>query len=349
MAEFFPNQSSLSSSSPTISRSLTLNFIGDWDQANFHRICSWLAQEFCGRAGPRSRVAIWNVRAGGIEALELVHSGEAQLAIATPAPTMKYAVTGTARKAFPGEGGHGGLFPHPMPSLCALAVLPQNDRMVLAVDPKFGVRSFDDIRQKKPALRIATSADDGTSFISHVARRMMEAHRISEDTLRSWGGSYVRSTYRPDQSLVLALDSSQCDAALQEAIMTPWWRDVIEKRGLVPIPAEPDAIAKLASDEAVGLGSNPLPAGFWSTLHEELPALDFSDFVVVVRNDLPEDVAYLLTWCIVQTRETIERQYWHIPKEKSPLGYPLSPKKMVRTSLPLHPGAEKFYREKGYL
>ena len=57
---------------PRIERSVTLQFIGDWGQANFHRICSWLCQEFCDRAGPRSRVGIWNTVDGGIDALAAV-------------------------------------------------------------------------------------------------------------------------------------------------------------------------------------------------------------------------------------------------------------------------------------
>ena len=52
--------------------------------------------------------------------------------------------------------------------------------MVLAIDPKFGIKSFEDLRQKKPALSIATSTNDGTNFIGHVTESFMQAHGISE-------------------------------------------------------------------------------------------------------------------------------------------------------------------------
>ncbi|KEF59191.1 uncharacterized protein A1O9_04035 [Exophiala aquamarina CBS 119918] len=318
---------------PQLSRSYTLNFIGDWGQANFHRICGWLTQEFCNRAGPESRVATWSIRGGGIEALPLVHEGEAQLAITTPAAFMKKALTGEA------------IFQSSMPHLRALAVLPQNDKLVLAIDPKFGIRSFEQLRASKLALRIAASTDDGTNFIGYVTSKFMEAHGISKAELESWGGKYV-TFQRPDSCLEL-VDRGEVDAVVQEAIMTPWWSKVVETNKVQPLPAEPAALGKL--EQQLGLGMNPLLKGFWSNLETDLPALDFSDFVIVVRDDLPDEVAYLLTWCLVETRNRIEAQYKHIPPEKSPLNYPLDPKKMAKTSLPLHRGAEQYYVKHGHL
>ena len=319
---------------PTIERSITMKFVGDWGQANFHRICSWLTQEFCDRAGPRSRVGIWSIRNGGIEALYQVQDGEVQLAIATPAKTLKAALTG--------EGIFKG---HAMPDLRALAVLPQTDRMMLAVDSKFGVKSFEDIRRTKPALRIATSTNDGTNFIGYTAARLMEAHGITDEMLKSWGGGFVYRT-RPEQCTQLMIDG-EVDGILQEAIMTPWWREIMSKLNVVPIAAEAKALESLSGQ--AGFEPATIPAGFWPSLDHDVLTLDFSDFMVVVRSDLPDDIAYLLTWALVETRHVIERQYRHIPSAQSPLTYPLVPERMAQTSIPLHPAAKRFYTEGGYL
>ena len=91
------------------------------------------------------------------------------------------------------------------------------------------------------------------------------------------------------------------------------------------------------------------PPGFCLDKPDALPALDFADFVIVVRDDMPDDVAHLLTWCLIETREAIERQFRHIPPERSPLSYPLDPARMARPSLPLHPGARRFYAEAGLI
>lgn len=324
----------MTSAAPRISRSVTLNFNGDWGYANFHRICAWLTQEFCDRAGPRSRTAIWSLRGGGSEPLHLLNDGELDLCIATP--------TMMVPDALAGKGMFAGT---PMPDLRALATIPQNDRMVFAIDPKFGISTFEELRAKKPALRIAASIDDGSNFIGYASRRMMEAHGLDEGTLRSWGCEYVVDN-RPDDSLARMRDG-EVDAIVQEAIMMPWWRAVIDTRNAIPLPAEDAALRKLESE--YGYRRNSLPAGFFSTLKSDIPTLDFSDFAILVRSDLPDDVAYLLTWCLVETRGALEAQYRHVPSERSPVNYPIEPSKMAQTSIPLHPAARRFYEEGGYL
>ncbi|KAF4944289.1 hypothetical protein FSARC_14710 [Fusarium sarcochroum] len=172
---------------PRLNRSVTLNFQGDWGMANFHRICSWLTQQFCDRAGPESQVAIWNIRHGGIESVTNVYNGRMQLAIATPAQLISTALEG--KGIFAPFG--------PMPNLRALGVLPQNDRMALAIHPKHQISSFEELRAKKPAIRIATSTNDGSNLIGHVAYTYLASHGISADEIESWGGS-VHIAYRPE-------------------------------------------------------------------------------------------------------------------------------------------------------
>lgn len=237
----------------------------------------------------------------------------------------------------------------PMPSLRSLAVLPQNDRMVFAIDPKYGIGSFEELRRKKPALRIATSNNDGTNFIGYTAFAYMKSHGMDEITLASLGAKVVTAC-RPEKAISL-VTSGQADALLQEAVMTPWWEEIIEDRKFIPLPAEESALNRFMEENPGATVTNPepLPAGFWKELSQPLPCLDFSDFVVLVRDDLPEDVGYLLTWCLVETRDSIERQYRHLRPDRSPLTYPLNPKKMAQPPIPLHDGARRYYTQAGYL
>lgn len=198
----------------------------------------------------------------------------------------------------------------PMPDLRALGVLSQNDRLVLAIDAKYGVKTFAELRATRPALTIAASVDDGTNFIGHISRRYMAAHGIDESVLASWGGRYVTSV-RPDQALAAAAEG-QADAVLQEAIMTPWWREIMEcqDRLMNALPAEEDALGKL--ETSLGYRRNALPAGYWSTLEAPIAALAFSDFALLVRKDMPDDIAHLMAWCLVETRDALERGYSHL-------------------------------------
>lgn len=319
---------------PRIERSVTLQFIGDWGTANFHRICSWLCQEFCDRAGPQSRVAILNPIDGGIDAMREVFDGKADLAVMTPAHALPAALEG--RSIFGGK---------PMPTLRALAVLPQRDRMLFALPRALGINSFAELRERRPALKIATGEDNGANLIGYTAKRFMEAHGIDEAMLNSWGGRYIESA-RPDLCMRRFRDGV-ADAALQEAIMTPWWRDAVEKRDAVILPAEDAALAAMERDH--GWRRSELAAGYFPGQPDALPALDFADFVIVVRDDMPEDIAHLLSWALVEKRATLERYYHHLPPERSPLSYPLDPVAMSQPSLPLHPGARRYFEEAGIL
>lgn len=314
-----------------------LDLVGDWGQATFHRILGWLTQEFCDRTGPKSRSKIWSIRGGGVEAVPLVHDGEADVAVVTPAKLMPAALQGEGIFAPYG----------PMPHLRALGVLPQSDRMILAVHPKFGVRSFEDIRNQKPALKLATSENDGQSFIGYVAATLLDAHGLDQATIESWGGQIITGK-RPQLCFKSALDGT-ADALIQEAIMLSDWNELVERRGWIPIPVETEALHKLTTiQRRAGFHAVEIRPDHWAT-KTGFQAADFSDFLLVVRDDMPDDVAALLTWCMINTRSRLEAQFNHVPADKCALTYPINPVEMAKSSIPLHPAAKKVYEEAGYL
>lgn len=312
---------------------MQLNFSGDWGQANFHRVCSWLCQEVCDRAAPGSQVAIRN-SCGGADAVRLVAGGDVDFGIMTPAAFARMAVQGSG--LFEGQ---------PLPRLRAIGVLPQRDRLVLAIDAKYGVRTYAELRALAPKIDVVASTNDGNNFIGYATARMLEAADLPRERIESWGGKFI--TYqRPEQCIAIAR-AGQADAVIQEAIMTPWWRELMLERRMHLISLEPEAVARLRD----GLGWEPAPieAGYFAGQESEVSALDFSDFLLVVRDDMPDDLAHLLAWCLCETRMTLERQYHHIPPERSPLSYPLEPQRMAGTSIALHAGAAEYYRGAGLI
>jgi uncharacterized protein len=134
--------------------------------------------------------------------------------------------------------------------------------------------------------------------------------------------------------------------ASSEAVMTPWWHEQ-RKVALHFLSVEETVLEQLEAE--LGLRANVLRRGYFPDLDHELAALDFSDFVVLVHADMPEDLVYLLTWCFTQTRGRLEQRYRHVPPARAALSYPLIPQKMAASPIPLHAGAERLYREQGYL
>ena len=268
----------------------------------------------------------------------MVHDGEVDMCVATPAVLMPAALAGEGIFARYG----------PMPHLRALATLPQRDRMILVVHPKFGVSSFEDIRTKKPALKLASSADDGESFIGYIAETMLSAHGLDRENLEAWGGQYIYGK-RPQQCFASALDGT-ADALIQEAVMLPEWNELVERRGWIPIPVEDRALDHLSKVQGkAGFLPAQIASDHWPESKNSFQALEFSDFLIVVRDDMPDDVAALLTWCLINTRARFEAQFKHIPSDKCALTYPMVPTKMAKASIPLHPAAKRIYEAGGYL
>ncbi|HEX6513385.1 MAG TPA: TAXI family TRAP transporter solute-binding subunit [Chloroflexota bacterium] len=304
-----------------LERSVTLHCMGDPGFANFTRILGWLAGGLNARSGPHTRVAIWTGW-GFVDNVREVGRGHVDVGVATPASFIPMALDG--------RGPYGGeAFPH----LRALATMPQYDRLVFMVTEECGVRSFDDLHGKR--LRLATAPNDGINHIGLAAARILELAGVEAEIVdEPW--------FREGLERVRA---GAADGIIQEAIMTPGWQDICRERRMHWLDVPADVLSQV--EAALSWRRAVVPAGYFPGLEHELTTLDFSDFLVFCREDLPEDLAYVLTRFMCEERAGLERHYRHLPPEHSPVGYPLEPAKMGLTTIPLHPGAARYYREIG--
>ncbi|MGK5531017.1 TAXI family TRAP transporter solute-binding subunit [Streptomyces sp. URMC 129] len=306
---------------PRIERSLTLHLRGDWGSANLHRVCGWISQELTDRCGPHTRVAIWNSR-GFSDAVRAVGRGEVHVAMTTPAAFTTAALDG--RGVFAGES---------FPELRALGVVPQRDRLVVGVRKTFGITTFAELRDAKPALRLATSVHDGENYVGLAAHEILT--RSGVDVL-GWGGELLEDE-RPFETFD-HMRAGRADAVVHEAYMLPAWQEF--GGDLHFLPVEPEVLDGLWRDfswPAADVAEGHFPGA------PAFRTLDFSDFLVLTRADLADDVAYAIAWVLGETRDVLERQYRHIPAGRSPVTYPLDPVTMGRAPVPLHPGAARYY------
>ena len=111
-----------------------------------------------------------------IAGIEAVAEREVALAIVNPSATLTLAHRGT------------GPFEIPLP-LRTIAVIPSRDQYVFAVHPKTGLRSFDEIAAKRPALRIGVRGDRAHS-LHFMLDDIMHASGFTRDDIRAWGGEF---------------------------------------------------------------------------------------------------------------------------------------------------------------
>jgi hypothetical protein len=168
----------------------------------------------------------------------------------------------------------------------------------------------------------------------------MEAAGFSFADIRAWGGS-VHSTSRPSHpDRAAMIDKGEIDAVFDEGIMS--WGQYALERGFRFLPLEGvlrDRIAAAGFD-LMTVTPNRLPA-----LRQPIQAINFCGWPMIVHADMPDDLAYALCEAIEARKLVIPTDnYRHVdmvqlcsPDEETPRG------------APLHPGAERFYRERGYL
>jgi TRAP-type uncharacterized transport system substrate-binding protein len=199
------------------------------------------------------------------------------------------------------------------------------------------------IRERKPALHIATPLRDENNLCSYVIDLILRAHGIEPADILRWGGSWLDHD-SPRVCLQAAIDG-KVNAVFNEAIMLTLWGDWARREPLAFIPIEPDAMQRLVSE--YGLRAATVETG--RVLNERaVPCLDWSHWATVVRDDMLDDVAYEITSVMVEERAELEGRFRHIPAQHSPLSYPIEPREMARgVDLPLHPGAQRYYREHG--
>jgi len=313
---------------------VNLTMVGDWGTANFHTILGWISAHMRWRSAPRSKFTIKTASAYR-EGVELVGTGEADLAITTPSHMG-------VRWALEGRHFYGGrAFPH----LRTLGCLPQDDRLTLAVRADTGITSFSDILEKRPQLHIATPARDEDNLCSYVIDLILRAHDIEPAQIVEWGGSFLEHE-SPRVCLRAALDG-KVNAVFNEAIMVSQWSELVEQTPMRFVPIEPRAMKRLVDE--YGLKPAVIEKGRLRN-ETDVPCLDWSNWATVVRDDMPEELAYRITSVMVEERAEFEARFRHIPVHHSPLTYPIEPSRMpLGVDIPLHPGAERYYREHGYL
>jgi len=222
--------------------------------------------------------------------------------------------------------------------LRALAVFPSWDRLVFAVSPAVGVRTMEELLQKRPALRVSVARNDCVDFAIRAALR---AHGISLDAFVQWGGT-VEPVERPSNPRRMeGIVSGTLDAVIDEGLDS--WGQAAADRGWVFMPFTQRALQRL---ERYGFRRASLAGGrLRGAFSPAADVVDYSGWPIVVHADFPDELAYQFVGVLDRIREQIPYDTAQVPPmssfcrstEEGPL------------DIPLHPGAERYYREHGYL
>ena len=254
-----------------------------------------------------------------------VAKGDLDLAFVNPSAMLTQAYLGT------------GLYSEPLP-VRVIASYPSYDRFVAAVQPRLGVTSLAEIAERKPALRVSVR-EDATHSTRVLLDQLLPMYGFTLDDFVSWGGSLQLNGPPGDARRLEGIRDGSVDVVFDEGI--PTWLNVGLEHGLVPLELEEDVMAGM---EAIGWRRVVLPKERFPLLERDVVTIDYSGWPLYTREGLPEEMAYKVCAAISQRAEYIrwEESYTGIAQigvetEATPL------------DVPLHPGAERWYREHGYL
>jgi len=201
---------------------------------------------------------------------------------------------------------------------------------------KHGVKTIADIAAKKPAMKIALNRPGNLD--GDVSLGVLAANGITPADIEKWGGQVVRAA--SGEATPLMLDRRLDCWLYGISYNHPRIRELANGLDLVMLPMTQktaDTVAKDLGAEACKVAEKEYK---FLTSDSASVCVGMS---VVVRADMPDQLAYNITKGIVENADTFKAA--HRLLNKVVTLQTLSEKGQA----PFHPGAEKYLREKGLI
>jgi TRAP-type uncharacterized transport system substrate-binding protein len=272
----------------------------------------------------------WRIRFFASDAptsIDAVASGEADIAICNPGGVLAMAARGR------------GPYKTPLP-LRSIMVIPQFDQLGFAVAAKTGLKTLADLKRTRFPLKVSLRGQPDHS-VHLVCNHVLGAYGMSLDDIVSWGGKVLYSEglpYRPER--LGAVERGELDAVWDEAL--PLFAPRAIELGMRFLAIDEPQLQALEED---GLRRAAITDEEYPGLGETVWSLDFSGWPVFCLASAPDEMIYKFCAALEARKDRIP---W--------LGDgPLPVERLCKDNrdgalyLPLHPGAERFWRERGYL
>lgn len=209
------------------------------------------------------------------------------------------------------------------------------DRYYAAVmaTKRSGITSLDDVAKKKlPVKMVAQPVGSASEFSM---RLILEAYGMSYDDIKSWGGAVT-----PTSTGVAQAQMVDGRADIWINVVTaghPAVSELAISTDLVFLPLGEEVIKKLVG---YGYERAVLPAKTFKGQDKEVQLVGWPT-ILVAHKELKPEVAYLLTKTIVENKEALVKAHAGFKDFN-----PEEAWKLDLYGLPLHPGSEKYYRDK---
>src|SRR5919106_486084 len=207
--------------------------------------------------------------------------------------------------------------------------------------PKFGLGSFEN-----PKMIGSGQVDAGIINPPVTARLAMEGKGPYKERVGE-----LRAIARFPEPVVVGVPlvrNGAANAIFQEGQHHPMWEQLAEARPLRCLVVSRGIVDYMM--ETYGFSEAIIPKGRLKGVEEDVLTLDYGGWLLACREDLPAEVAYLLAQVCTDQRDAVAAPYKDKPKHLQSFEIPITPQHLSsKCVIPLHKGAEKYYRESGCL
>jgi hypothetical protein len=193
-----------------------------------------------------------------------------------------------------------------------------------------------DIKDKKLPVKIYTQPVGALGEFA--GRQVLRSLGLSYNDVKGWGGSTSHVGYNV---IVDAFKDGRADVLF--AVVTPKHPSVTEIANGVDVKflgLDAETMKALAP---LGYVPATMPANTFRGQTEPVQTVGFPT-VLITNKELPEPVAYTVTKAVIENKDALVRGHAGLAEFDPKTAW--QPEKV---GIPLHPGAERAYREKGWL
>jgi len=277
--------------------------------------------------------AIKRTAPGSAFTYEPGQSGANEVTVATGKTELGLSHVFTTKAAMEGKE----FYKKTYPNLRAIAYLHDTyETMVFRKDA--GITSIEQIKEKKFPLMAGVNTKN--SVMEAMARYALEAYGISYNDIDKWGGKINFLASNPTIDLM----RNKRAHAFIGGVTPPHtpYNELAINVDLIWLPMSDEAIQYVAKKMGGGRKVAILKEWHPKFMSKDLPAVGVPN-ILITSTEIPEEEIYLVTKALVNHLDYIHKVSGQLA--------PMTKATMVKEigGIPLHPGAEKFYREMGML
>jgi len=245
-----------------------------------------------------------------------------------PNAPVEFGVTSLQNAWWAYEGSHTYAGDGPRKNLRLIATIQSPNYVIVAAKAELEITDLAQIRQKRWPVRVLIDNNAGSAVLAW--------YGLTEGVIKEAGG-HVASGSSPEERK--NFDVVIHGGTLANPPEFNIWYEISQKYELTYLQLPDELLDKLARD--FEMEKRNIPNGLLRGIHRPIPTVARTGHVIYARNDTPDEFAYAVARAMDEHQDLLQWAMLNLSYNRHNV--------WQARGLPLHPGAARYYREKGYM